>query len=124
MTTYARLRTDLSFDTTVDLSAQQYAAIQANGKAQWLRLYVVDSKPVPTSLQKLVDGPYITDATTTHRTWALSAKSQAEVDADTLSALQATEKPLITTALAVFDARTATSAQIQRAIAWLIRNQT
>lgn len=91
MTTYARLKTDLTFDTLVQLDAAQYAALQANGKAQFLRLYSVDAQPTPSGTQYVAAGPYVTDATTTRKTWALVDKTQAQIDAETLAALQATE---------------------------------
>lgn len=75
MSTYARLKADLSFDRLVELSPEQYTALQANGKAAWLRLYVVDAQPVPSSTQLVIDGPYVSDATTTHRTFVLVDKT-------------------------------------------------
>lgn len=104
MTTYARLRADLSFDTLVELTALQYTALQANGKAQFLRLYSEDAQATPSATQYVNAGPYVTDATTTRKTWTLVNKTQAQIDAEALLASQATTLTALKIAITVLQA--------------------
>jgi hypothetical protein len=82
MTIYARLTPAGTFDALVDLTPEQYALMQANGKAALLRTYSVDAEPVPSASQRVDPGPYVSDATTTRKTWVLVNKTQEELDAD------------------------------------------
>lgn len=100
MTTYARIDAQGSFERLVDLTTEQYTSLQANGKATWLRLWVVDAKPVPTAAQVVELGPITISATEAHQTWTLRNKTQAELDAET----NATDRPLLLQMLAALTA--------------------
>lgn len=121
MTQYAKLYPDTQlFDCLIELSEAEFANLQANGKAErLLRMWVPTAPPAPNASQVLEPAAPIITATTATQAWALRAKIQAELDTDTA----AVEKTTLKAALALFDARTATNAQVQRAIAWLIRQQ-
>lgn len=80
MATYARLTSSSAFDRLVELTAEQYAALQANGKAIYLRPGVVDTKPVPTASQVVIDTGIIITATEARQTWGVRSKTQAELD--------------------------------------------
>lgn len=69
-----------------DLTPEQYAALQANGKAADLRLWSVDPMPTPGAGQVVIDGGIVVDATTARQTWTFRAKTQAELDAETNAA--------------------------------------
>ncbi len=81
MALYARLN-DGVFSHTVDLTAEHYAALQANGKDVLLRTWSEDAKPVPTATQVLVNAGIVITATDARQTWALRDKTQAELDAE------------------------------------------
>lgn len=66
-----------------DLTAEQYAALVANGKAAVLRLWSVDPMPTPSASQVVIDGGILVDATTARQAWTFRAKTQRELDADT-----------------------------------------
>lgn len=83
MTMYARLNVGGNIERLIDLTADQYTALQANGKATWLRLWVVDAKPAPSATQVVIDAGIIITATEAHQTWGLRDKTQAELDVDT-----------------------------------------
>jgi len=105
MTTYARLTQDkLALEALVELTAEQLAQMQANGKAALLRLYVVDAQPVPTTGQKVVAGTPMIDATTYHRTYVLAAKTASELDAEAQVAELVQLRTLITALQADIDA--------------------
>ncbi len=87
--------------------------------AKGWKLLTIDAQPVPSASQVVVQNAITFTATTATQTWSLRAKTQAELDAEATAA----EKATLKAALALFDARTATNAQVQRAIAWLIRQQ-
>lgn len=82
MTTYARLNSGGTFDQFVDLTAEQYAALQANGKAAWLRTWIVDTKPVPTATQVVINTGIVITATEARQTWGVRAKTQTELDSE------------------------------------------
>lgn len=83
MTTYARISADgLAVEVIVDLTPQQYAALQANGKAARLRLWIVDPQPSITSGQVIEHGPISIGAVEAHQTWVVRAKTQKELDAE------------------------------------------
>lgn len=82
MTIYARLNAEGLVDRLVELTPEQYAALELNGKATWLRLWVVDPKPTPGATQVVVDAGIVIGATEAHQTWALRDKTQAELDAE------------------------------------------
>lgn len=81
MTTYYRV-TD---GAVRDLDDAQFAAMQANGKAANLRLYVVDVQPVPSSTQVVINAGVVVGSVEAHQTWAMRAKTQAELDNDALT---------------------------------------
>lgn len=80
---YAILR-DGTVDRTVELDAEQYAALQVNGKAAYLRLWSVDPQPVPTAGEVVEVGPITVTQTDARQTWAVRAKTQAELEAEDL----------------------------------------
>jgi hypothetical protein len=81
MTTYARIR-DGVFDSLHDLSAEQYNALVANGKAAHLRLWIVDPEPVDIAPQVFHQGPIVITATEARQTWVIRDKTPAELDRD------------------------------------------
>lgn len=82
MTTYARITAEGAFDRLVELTAEQYAELQANGKAAMLRVWVIDAQPVPNATQILVRGPIVIGPAEAHQTWSLRDKTQAELNID------------------------------------------
>lgn len=96
-----------------------YAALQAVKKPR-IRQLVVDALPVINPATQTIDrGPYVIGAGIgpVRITWVVRAKTAAELDIDNVEANRATLKA----AIALFDAGTANAAQVQRAIAWLLR---
>jgi hypothetical protein len=81
MTQYARVLNGL-VERLADLTAQEYAALQANGKAASLRPWVVDAKPAVTAAQVADLGPIAITATEARQTWVIRSKTQAELDAE------------------------------------------
>lgn len=71
--------------STHDVSAEQYALLEANGKAALLRLWSVDPMPTPGASEVVISGGIVVDATTARQTWTVRPKTQAELDADTNS---------------------------------------
>lgn len=84
MTTYARLNTDGSFDQLVDVSLDQYAALQANGKAAWLRTWVVEAQPVASATQVVEAGPVVIGEAEARQTWIVREKTAREIEASDL----------------------------------------
>jgi hypothetical protein len=104
MTTYYRTK-DGSFH---ELSAEQFAALQANGKAEALRLYVVDLMPTPSATQVVVDAGIVLGPIEAHQTWGLRDKTADELEADAIAA----ELAQVDTLLANIDTQNAiTNAQ-------------
>jgi hypothetical protein len=79
MTTYYRV----SDAALRELSAEQYAALAANKRAD-LRLYVIDVPPVPSANQIVVDAGIVVGAVEAHKTWALRDKTAAEIESEAL----------------------------------------
>ena len=97
MTTYARLTAEMNaVDLLLELTAEQYVALEANGKASWLRLWAVDAQPTPGATQVVEHGPIVINETEARQTWALREKTQAELDAEANSADRPTIKAAIT----------------------------
>ena len=134
MTTYARLNVDGTVERTVDLTAEQYAAMQANGKAAWLRLRTEDAKPVPTAGQVLVDEGIVVTATEARQTWGLRDKTQAELAGEENEAervrlrtvIDALTAPVNTTGTAAerLTKLEARSLRLERIAVWLLRRFT
>jgi len=83
MTTYARLtESQTSVETWVELTADQYAALQGNGKASWLRLWVEDAKPTPGPTQAVSAGHITITQTEARQTWVLRDKTERELAAE------------------------------------------
>lgn len=100
MTTYARLTQDgTALEAILELTALQYAALAA-WKRSFLRLYVIDAQPEPSTTQKVVPGAPSIGVAEYHVTWQLVAKSQAELDRDD----QTTELALLRTLLGALQA--------------------
>lgn len=76
MTLYYRIPDGSIFN----LTPAQYAELQANGKATYLRLWSVDAMPTPGPTEVVISGGIIVDATTARQAWTLRAKTQAELD--------------------------------------------
>lgn len=96
MTLYARLNDAGTVERTVDLTPAQYADLQANGKAAWLRAWAEDAKPTPTAGEVLVDTGITVTATEARQTWGVRAKTQAELDADASEAERTHLRTVIT----------------------------
>lgn len=86
MTAYVRFNADGAIDRHLDLTTEQYASLQANGKAAWLRLWIVEAEPVPTATQVVVPGPIIISATEARQTWTIRDKTAAELEAESVAA--------------------------------------
>jgi hypothetical protein len=84
MTTYARIDAQGAFERLIDLTPEQFAALQANGKAAWLRLWIVDAKPVPTATQVVISAGIVITATEAHQTWSVREKTEAEQEAESI----------------------------------------
>ncbi len=95
--------------------AQAVAA--GNPKVGYVRPLVTDAAPAITAAQKLQTGPYAIEAARVRRTWIIVAKAASEVEQDARLA----QLTALATAIATFEAGTATNAQAQRAIAFLLR---
>jgi hypothetical protein len=101
MTTYARLDpATLQFATLVELTPEQYAALEVNGKAIYLRAWSVDPKPTPSATQIVFSGPIVIDATTARQTWTLQDKSAEQIDREQAEA----DRPQIRAMLAAMQA--------------------
>jgi hypothetical protein len=93
MTTYYTI-TDGSL---VDLSAEQYAGMQANGKAAaLLRLWVPVAAPVPSATQRVREIAPVITATTATQTWQLRDKTANELEAESLLAERAQIDAMLT----------------------------
>lgn len=86
MTTYARINAAGDFERLVELTVEQYAALQVNGKAQWLRAWVVDQQPTPTATQVVERGPVVVSATEARQTWSLRDKLASELESESIIA--------------------------------------
>jgi hypothetical protein len=95
MNTYARLGEEGTVERLVDLTAEQYAAMQANGKAARLRLWVEDAKPTPGPGQAVQDTGIVIGAVEARQTWGLRAMTADEAEADALAAEMAQASTLI-----------------------------
>jgi hypothetical protein len=102
MTTYARIANG-AVERLVDLSAEQYAQMQANDKAVYLRLWVVDAKPTPGANQVVTDAGIVIDATTARQTWGLRQMTADETEAAAI----ATEVALLDERIAEISAQRA-----------------
>lgn len=91
MSTFARITQNGVFDTIVELTAEEFDALQANGKAIWLRVWVVDTQPTPTATQVVISAGIVITPTEARQTWGLREKTQAELDAET----NAADRPLL-----------------------------
>ena len=113
MTTYYRT-TDAQLRY---LTPEQFAALQANGKAANLRLWVVDSRPVPGASQVVIDAGIVVGPVEAHETWALRDKTADELEADALSEEKAQIAAYITdlqTQLDISNAARAALTNVQR----------
>ena len=119
---YARINPDNSV-SLVDLDPAFVAALIAAGnpKADSIRAYVIDAQPVPSAAQRVVDGGYVIEPTQVRKTWALAAKSAAELDAET----DAAELEQLKTIAAALQAGTGTAGErlvrVERVCVWLLK---
>lgn len=107
---YAKLNavTPSLIDRIVDLTTEQYQALNGNPKQAYLRPLVVDAQPTPTTAQVVVSAGYVVEPTQVRQTWALRDKTAAELDAEARATLLDDAK-----VDAVFTAlKSATAAQI------------
>lgn len=88
------------FDTLVELTPEQFAALQVNGKSTWLRSWVVDQQPVPTATQVVVESAILVTPTEARQTWVLREKTQLEIDLET----NASDRPALLQMLSVITA--------------------
>ncbi len=110
MTIYARLDPlTNALSTLVDLTPEQYATMQGNGKALFLRLYLIDAQPTPSASQKVIEGTPLVTATEYHKTWTLANKTQAELDADAQAAELVQLKAMVAALTTVIDAGVTTA---------------
>lgn len=112
MTTYARLTQDLQqLDRLVDLTADQYAALAANGKAIFLRVYVPTPQPAPVQGKVILVGSPAIDATNYTTTWVFRDMTDVELKQVALQqALNADQQALAQTALNALNAQIAIDA--------------
>jgi hypothetical protein len=80
MTTYYRV----SDGALRELTAEQFAALAPN-KRDDLRLYIIDSQPVPSATQVVVDAGIVVGLAEAHRTYSLRDKTADELEADALA---------------------------------------
>jgi hypothetical protein len=97
MPTFARIDPQTSAIALVEITQAQFDALAGNPKRQFLRPLVVDGPPVPSATEVVSDGGYVIEPTQVRRTWALRAKTQAEIDATA----QADELALLKQAISV-----------------------
>jgi hypothetical protein len=83
---YARLNEQGTVEAIVDLSAEQYAAMQANGKAARLRVWIIDAKPTPGANQVVQDAGIVVGPVEAHQTWSLRAMTADEQEAAAVAA--------------------------------------
>ena len=131
MALYARLTNTGVFSHTVDLTAEEYAAMQVNGKATWLRSWSVDAQPVLTATQVLVNAGIVITATTARQTWSVRSKTQAELDAEENEAERVRLRAIIANLVAAQDVTgTATerlvkletrTLRLERIAIWILR---
>lgn len=96
MTTYVRLDAEGAIERHLDLTPEQYAALVANGKAAWLRLWIEDPFPVPSATQVIVDAGIVITSTEARQTWALRDKTPSELEADAILADRAKIEEIFT----------------------------
>jgi hypothetical protein len=99
MTTYARLNEVGAFRDIIDLTTDQYHALDGHPKQAMLRLYVIDAQPVPSGAQTVQDGPIVIEPTQARKTWALVDKSAATLAQEADAAARLAEITLIKTVL-------------------------
>ena len=87
MTAYARLDPIAgTVNAIVNLTQAQFDALNGNPKQAYLKPLVIDTQPVLTAAQTIVDAGYAIEATQVRQTWSLRNKAQAELDADSQAA--------------------------------------
>lgn len=104
---YARI-VNGAVDRIVELTAEEYAALVVNGKAAYLRIWVVDPQPQFTDTQALFAGPIVITETEARQTWVVSNKTPEEIERDQANAEVATLRQLIVSLTTDIDAYNAT----------------
>lgn len=123
MTTYARLDplTMLVRDT-VELTPEQYAALNGNPKQAFIRPMVIDAQPTPTAAQRVGRGPYVVEPNQVRQTWVLSEKTAEEIAAEVEQSERLADLAQIRTVLAAMKAGTGTTTvRLQRLEAVVFR---
>jgi predicted nucleic acid-binding Zn-ribbon protein len=87
MTTFARLDSlsGLVRDL-IELTAEQYAALDGNPKQALLRPLVIDAQPTPSATQAIVNAGYVVEPTQVRQTWALRDKTADELEVEAIDA--------------------------------------
>ena len=85
MTTYYRV----SDGALRELTPENFAVMQSNGKAADLRLFVVDAQPVPAAGQAVAAAGIVVGPVEAHQTWSLRSKIADELETDALLAEKA-----------------------------------
>jgi hypothetical protein len=121
MTAYVRLNAEGAIERHLDLTPEEYAALQANGKASWLRLWIVDPQPTLTATQVVELGAITITATEARQTWSVREKTALELEAESVAAERAKADEILadlTTQRAVtrttWDAYTATQLRAEQ----------
>jgi hypothetical protein len=85
---FARLNPDLTFLDIIlmEQSAYNDLLISNPAEAALLRPLVVDPLPTPSSLEKVVEGPVVIEATQARQTWILVPKTPEDLEADLIAA--------------------------------------
>jgi hypothetical protein len=89
MTIYYRLPTPTQAGETFDIPPEQFAVMQANGKAADLRLWLVDPMPPFDPASQVVESSIVVGPAEARRTWAVRAKTEEELQADAAIAARA-----------------------------------
>lgn len=123
MTTYARLDPlTLLVRDAVELTAEQYAALNGNPKQAYIRPLVADPQPTPTASQYVIAGPYVVEPTRVRKTWAVVEKSAEEIAAEAEQEARLADLAQIRTVLAAMKAGTGTTTvRLQRLEAVVFR---
>lgn len=79
MSLYARLTLEGQFDRLVELTPEQYASLQANGKAAWLRTWVEEPKPTPGDGEVVEATQVVVTETEARQGWVVRAMTASEL---------------------------------------------
>lgn len=122
---YAILNYDrLSVREYRDLDENNLPAIKEVGGEPLVRPVVWDTAPVfDPATEQLNEGDPIIEATQVRRRYVIQTLDQATIDALADAAAQDALFDQMRTFYSIFNAGTATDAQVQKAIAWIIKQE-